>query len=128
MLLVRKIAQGFSEDIRFSPAPIEALHEDAESYLVSLFKSSNLCEYHPSCSKIEPYGYFSSVNSSKCSPNIEKYSSKFMFPFITTNRIFYFHKIPAHTITIPTARALRAGLPKNTQCRRSLPRRTVFLL
>ena len=44
--LVSKIAQDFAEDIRFSPAAQKALHEDAESYLVSLFKGTNLCANH----------------------------------------------------------------------------------
>ena len=44
--LVREIAQDFGEDIRFSPAALEALHEDAESYLVSLFKDTNLRANH----------------------------------------------------------------------------------
>ena len=44
--LVREIAQDFGDDIRFSPAALEALHEDAESYLVSLFKDTNLCAIH----------------------------------------------------------------------------------
>ena len=40
--LVRKIAQDSGESIRFSPAALQALHEDAESYLVTLFNDNNL--------------------------------------------------------------------------------------
>ena len=44
--LVLEIAQEFGEDIRFSPTALQALHKDAESYLVSLFNDTNLSAVH----------------------------------------------------------------------------------
>ena len=46
MRLVREIAQVFAKDIRFSPAALEALHKDAESYFISFFKGTYLCANH----------------------------------------------------------------------------------
>lgn len=41
--LVREIAKHFGVDLRFSLAALETIHEDADSYLVSLFKDPDLC-------------------------------------------------------------------------------------
>ena len=52
--LVREMAQDFGDDIRFSPDALEALQEDAESFLVSLFKDTNLCAIHAKRNTITP--------------------------------------------------------------------------
>jgi histone H3 len=44
--LVREIAQGFKNDLRFQSAAILALQEASEAYLVSLFEDTNLCAIH----------------------------------------------------------------------------------
>ena len=44
--LVREIAQEFRADLRFQSTAILALQEAAESYLVGLFESTNLCAIH----------------------------------------------------------------------------------
>ena len=43
---VREIAQDFKSDLRFQSFAIQALHEAAEAYLVSLFEDTNLCAIH----------------------------------------------------------------------------------
>ena len=44
--LVREIAQGFRQDLRFQNSAIGALQEAAEAYLVGLFEDTNLCAIH----------------------------------------------------------------------------------
>lgn len=44
--LVREIAQGFKDDLKFQSLALGALAEAAESYLVSLFEDTNLCAIH----------------------------------------------------------------------------------
>jgi len=44
--LVREIAQGFKNDLRFQSTAITALQEASEAYLVSLFEDTNLCAIH----------------------------------------------------------------------------------
>jgi histone H3 len=44
--LVREIAQGFKNDLRFQSTAMLALQEAAEAYLVSLFEDTNLCAIH----------------------------------------------------------------------------------
>ena len=44
--LVREIAQGFKNDLRFQSTALLALQEAAEAYLVSLFEDTNLCAIH----------------------------------------------------------------------------------
>jgi histone H3 len=52
--LVREIAQGYKEDLRFSKDAIEALQWDAEDYLISLFEDTNLCAIHTGRTTIMP--------------------------------------------------------------------------
>ena len=44
--LVREIAQGFMQDLRFQNSAVDALQEAAEEYLVGLFEDTNLCAIH----------------------------------------------------------------------------------
>jgi len=44
--LVREIAQGYKNDLRFQSNAIMALQEAAEAYLVGLFEDTNLCAIH----------------------------------------------------------------------------------
>ena len=44
--LVREIAQGFRQDLRFQNSAIGALQEAAEAYIVGLFEDTNLCAIH----------------------------------------------------------------------------------
>ena len=44
--LVREIAKGYKEDLRFQSGAVAALQEAAESYLVSLFEDTNLAAIH----------------------------------------------------------------------------------
>ncbi len=44
--LVREVAEGFKEDLRFQSHAILALQEASESYLTSLFEDTNLCAIH----------------------------------------------------------------------------------
>ena len=44
--LVREIAQGFRQDLRFQNSAISALQEAAEAYLVGLLKDTKLCAIH----------------------------------------------------------------------------------
>ena len=44
--LVREIAQGFMQELRFQNSAIGALQEAAEAYLVGLFEDTNLCAIH----------------------------------------------------------------------------------
>lgn len=41
--LVREIAAGFKEDLRFQSSAIAALQEASEAYMVGLFEDTNLC-------------------------------------------------------------------------------------
>ena len=44
--LVRKISQGYKEDLRFQTTAVLALQQAAEAYLVGLFEDTNLCAIH----------------------------------------------------------------------------------
>ena len=44
--LVKEIAQGCMQDLRFQNSAIDALQEAAEAYLVGLFEDTNLCAIH----------------------------------------------------------------------------------
>jgi histone H3/H4 len=44
--LVRDIAGGFKNDLKFQSSALSALHEAAESFLVGLFEDTNLCSIH----------------------------------------------------------------------------------
>ena len=44
--LVREIAQGFKEELRFQSSSILALQEAAEAYHVGVFEDTNLCAIH----------------------------------------------------------------------------------
>ena len=44
--LVREIAQGYMQELRFQNSAIGALQEAAEAYLVGLFEDTNLCAIH----------------------------------------------------------------------------------
>jgi histone H3 len=44
--LVREIAQGHRQDLRFQAGAMAALQEASESYLVDLFEDANLCAIH----------------------------------------------------------------------------------
>ena len=44
--LVKEIAQGFMQELRFQNSAIGALQEAAEAYLVGLFEDTNLCAIH----------------------------------------------------------------------------------
>ncbi len=50
----REIAQVFGQGLRFSTDALEALHEDAESYLISLYQDANLCAIHAKRITITP--------------------------------------------------------------------------
>ena len=52
--LVREIAQGFKQDVRFRSASIMALQEASEAYLVRLFEDTNFCTIHAKCVTIMP--------------------------------------------------------------------------
>jgi len=52
--LVREIAQEYKSDVRFQPDAIAALQEAAESYLIDLFDSANLCAIHSGRVTIAP--------------------------------------------------------------------------
>ena len=52
--LVRELASGFKNDLRFQGTAILALQEAAEAYLVGLFEDSNLCCIHSSRITIMP--------------------------------------------------------------------------
>ena len=52
--LVREIAQDFKMGLQFQSAAIPALQEAAESWLISLFESTNLCAIHRGCQTIAP--------------------------------------------------------------------------
>ncbi|XP_028731823.1 histone H3.3C-like [Peromyscus leucopus] len=54
--LVREIAQDFKTDLRFQSAPIGALQEASEAYLVGLFEDTNLCAIHAKRITIMPKG------------------------------------------------------------------------
>jgi histone H3 len=44
--MVREVAQGFKNDLRFKSAAILATQEASEAYLVGLFEDTNLCAIH----------------------------------------------------------------------------------
>ena len=44
--LVREVAEGFKQDLRFQSHAIMALQEASEAYLTSLFEDTNLCAIH----------------------------------------------------------------------------------
>lgn len=44
--LVKEIAQGFNNELRFQSAAVLALQEAAEAYLTTLFEDTNLCAIH----------------------------------------------------------------------------------
>jgi histone H3 len=44
--LVREIAAGFKDELRFQSSAIAALQEASEAYLVGLFEDTNLCAIH----------------------------------------------------------------------------------
>jgi len=44
--LVREVAQSYNTTIRFQMTALMALQEAAESYIVQLFESTNLCAIH----------------------------------------------------------------------------------
>jgi histone H3 len=44
--LVREIAQGYQDQIRFQLSAVAALQEASEAYLVGLFEDTNLCAIH----------------------------------------------------------------------------------
>ena len=44
--LVREIAQGFKEELRFQSSSVLALQEAAEAYHVGFFEDTNLCAIH----------------------------------------------------------------------------------
>ncbi len=44
--LVREVATGIWSELRFQSTALEALHEAAEAFLVTLFEDANLCAIH----------------------------------------------------------------------------------
>ena len=65
--LVHEITQDFKMGLRFQSAAILALQEAAESWLVSLFESANLCTIHRGHQTIAPQRFLvSQVNSPHC--------------------------------------------------------------
>ena len=56
--LVHEIAQDFKMGLRFQSAAILALQEAAESWLVGLFESVNLCTIHRGCQTITPKDFW----------------------------------------------------------------------
>ena len=56
--LIHEIAQDFKMGLRFQSAAILALQEAAESWLVSLFESANLCAIHRGCQTIAPKDFW----------------------------------------------------------------------
>jgi histone H3 len=52
--LVREIGQDFKENMKFSKKYFELLQLVAETYLIKLFKSSNLCALHAGRKTVEP--------------------------------------------------------------------------
>ena len=44
--LVKEIVHGFKEDLRVQSAPVGALQEAAEDYIVHLFEDCDLCAIH----------------------------------------------------------------------------------
>ena len=56
--LVHKIAQDFKMGLQFQSAAILALQEAAESWLVSLFESANLCTIHRGHQTIAPKDFW----------------------------------------------------------------------
>ena len=56
--LVREITQDFKMRLQFQSAAILALQEAAESWLVGLFESENLCAIHRGCQTIAPKDFW----------------------------------------------------------------------
>ena len=56
--LVCEIAQDFKMGLRFQSVAILSLQEAAESWLVSLFESANLCAIHRGCQTIAPKDFW----------------------------------------------------------------------
>ena len=56
--LVCEITQNFKMGLQFQSAAILALQEAAESWLVSLFESENLCTIHRGCQTIAPEDFW----------------------------------------------------------------------
>ena len=56
--LACEITQDFKMGLRFQSAAILALQEAAESWLVSLFESANLCTIHRGCQTIAPKNFW----------------------------------------------------------------------
>lgn len=52
--LVREIAEGYKNDLRFQANALMALQEAAESYLTALFEDTNLCAIHAKRVTITP--------------------------------------------------------------------------
>jgi histone H3 len=52
--LVREIAQGFKNSLRFQSTALAAIQEAAEAYLVGLFEDTNLCAIHAKRITIQP--------------------------------------------------------------------------
>jgi len=52
--LVREIAQGFKDDLRFQSDAIRGLQEASEYYLVGLFEDTNLAAIHANRVTIQP--------------------------------------------------------------------------
>ena len=52
--LVREIAQGIREDLRFQSSAVEALQEAAEAYLISLFEDARRAAVHARRVTIKP--------------------------------------------------------------------------
>jgi len=44
--LVREIARGYNDDLRFQASSLMALQEATEAYVVGLFEDVNLCAIH----------------------------------------------------------------------------------
>ena len=56
--LVCEIVQDFKMGLRFQSAALLALQEAAESWLVGLFESANLCAIHRGCLTIAPKNFW----------------------------------------------------------------------
>lgn len=52
--LVREIAQGIKDDLRFQSTAVMALQEASEVFLVGLFEDANLCCHHAKRVTIQP--------------------------------------------------------------------------
>jgi histone H3 len=52
--LVKELANDYKTDLRFTKVAMEAIHEAAEMYLVSLFEMANLAAIHAKRVTIKP--------------------------------------------------------------------------